>query len=461
MDSAGEGCGAWKEGEGVSEKLAYEFGARTIAEFINLQEKGQLNLEPAFQRDSVWNRSDRRKLIMSVLDGYPIPSVFLYRREEEGWPVYDVLDGKQRLETVFMFTRAPGFKQRHFDWDRGESTVKYEFTGDSGWDWWDWRSLQKEGRTAAFLSYKIPIVEVRGELSDITDLFVRINSTGKPLTHSEKLHAKYYKSPFMKEAQRLANRLRGFFEEEQIVTAGQFERMKDVELVSELLVSLAQGGLIHKKLAVDKAIGGQAINSHTLNRISGELTRVIGLIKKIFPSLQGTRFNHLSEFYSLFMLVREWDQQKLVLSDKKRNGIARLLLQQFSDGVDSVRELQKKTKGAGPDQQMFASYLLSTQQGTDNLGQRQHRAEILRGVFAGLFEKKDEQRIFSPEQRRLLWNSEAVKECRLCGCELSWGNFHVDHWKPYSKGGSTSLKNAKLLCVGCNTSKGSRKVRAA
>src|SRR5665213_1216313 len=159
----------------MAEKLSYEFSSKTISDLINLQEKGQLNLEPAFQRDSVWNKGDRRKLIQSLLDGYPIPSIFLYRRSENGWPVYDVLDGKQRLETIFMFTRTNGFRQSHFDWDKKESFLKYHFQGDEEMEWWDWKWMQRKGRTAPFLSYKIQTTEVSGDLADITELFVRIN----------------------------------------------------------------------------------------------------------------------------------------------------------------------------------------------------------------------------------------------------------------------------------------------
>lgn len=97
-------------------------------------------------------------------------------------------------------------------------------------------------------------------------------------------------------------------------------------------------------------------------------------------------------------------------------------------------------------------------QGTDALSQRKIRAEILHGLFAGLLEKKDEQRTFSPEQRRLLWNSEGEQYCKneRCRAKLRWGDFHVDHKRAYSRGGRTSLDNAQLLCARCNTSKGAR-----
>jgi uncharacterized protein with ParB-like and HNH nuclease domain len=97
----------------MSEELTVEYGTKTILELRSLQEQGHLNLEPGFQRKTVWGISDYRKLIQSVLEGYPMPSIFLYRREENGLPVYDVLDGKQRLETIFMFLRVHPFTR---DW---------------------------------------------------------------------------------------------------------------------------------------------------------------------------------------------------------------------------------------------------------------------------------------------------------------------------------------------------------
>src|SRR5258705_11447420 len=76
---------------------------RTVTDIQNLYEDNLLNLEPGFQRQSVWSERDRAKLIDSILRNYPLPAIFLYRREEEGCIYYDVIDGKQRIESVLMF----------------------------------------------------------------------------------------------------------------------------------------------------------------------------------------------------------------------------------------------------------------------------------------------------------------------------------------------------------------------
>lgn len=430
--------------------IHYEYGHKTILELRNLQEDGHLNLEPGFQRKSVWTGLDRRKLIQSILEGYPVPSIFLYRREENGMPIYDVLDGKQRLETIFMFSRVSPFKHDGFD-------VKFRFPDDDVPYWYDWKAVEKYGYAADFLTYKIQVAEVRGELSDIIELFVRINSTGKALTSSERRHARYYTSPFLREAEKLSRRLRRYMTSQRIVSPTHIDRMKDVELLSELLASIVAGGPIHKKQAIDRAVGNQTINAHTLKKAVRELVATMTAIRRLFPNLRNTRFHNMAEFYTLFMVVWDLQQQKLVLTDRRRNEVAARLIEGFSNGVDLVREQQRKTEGAKPHQRLFAEYLLMVQAATDNLSQRKGRAAIIRGLLGGLFEKKDDRRIFSPEQRRLLWNSEEKKRCSQCNQPLDWSNFQVDHIKAHCLGGKTDLPNAALICKSCNCAKGARR----
>lgn len=432
----------------MNQRLTFHLTDKTITDLINLQEKRQLNLAPSFQRDSVWKPLHRRRFIQTILDGYPVPSIFLYH-DDKG--TYHVLDGKQRLETIFKFAKVRGVP-------REDLTVKYRLSDEEEDRLLDWKAIKKAGREAAFRSYRVQVVEVQGELSDIVELFVRINSTGTALSRAEVRNAKFYKKEFMRQARMLANRFRRYFEEAGIVTKAQVVRMKDIELVSELMASLANGGLINKKAAVDRAIDGEGVNGHTIKRVVREFTLIMNQTRKIFPKLKSTRFHNISEFYTLYMVMFDLHQQKLILGDSKRNRIAQAMLQKFSNGVDDVRERQKRLKGVRPDEILYTRYLLSVQQGTDALSQRKVRAEILHGLFAGLFERKDEQRTFSSEQRRLLWNNEEEPSCKRKGCrtKLRWGDFHVDHKRAHSRGGKTSLENAQLLCPTCNTSKGAK-----
>ena len=321
---------------------------------------------------------------------------------------------------------------------------------------WDWQKIGRRGHEPWLMGYKIQTVEITGDLADIIDLFVRINSTGKRLTGAEKRHARFFHSDFLKEAGRLAERRRRFFLDNRILSAGQISRMKHIELVCELMASIQAKGLINKKKALDGVIGGQSSDLRSLRKSVDETTRILNLVKKLFPDIGTTRFANSADFYSLFVFVWGLDREGCILSDAKRNRQAQKLLVWLSDGVGSVRQQQRKAEGASPDQRLFADYLLTVQGDTDSLATRQRRAEVLKKVFGGLFEKKDAQRTFTIEQRRLIWHSEDRKRCPRCHKRLSWTNFTIDHIKPHALGGRSSLSNAALLCRSCNSRKGKR-----
>jgi hypothetical protein len=429
--------------------LDFDYGDKTIQEFVLLFKNGQLNLEPGFQRDSVWTLSDRKKLIESLLQNYPIPSVFLYRRNENGKLCYDVIDGKQRIETVLMFQGVGHFRGLRF-------RAKLRLGPDDGIEEWDWQRIQKRGHEHRLMGYKFQTVEITGDLADIIDLFVRVNSTGKRLTGAEKRHARFLHSDFLKQAGRLAQKRHRFFLENRILSAGQIIRMKHVELVCELMASIHAKGLINKKKALDGILGGQSADPRTLRKVVQETIRILNLVKKMFPDIRTTRFANSVDFYSLFVLIWDMYREGCILSDTKRNRQAQKLLVWLSDGVGAVRQQQRKAEGASPDQRLFADYLLTVQGDTDSLATRQRRAEILKRLLGGLFEKKDEQRGFTIEQRRLLWHSDDRKRCSRCRKPLSWSNFTIDHIKPHALGGKSTLSNAALMCRSCNSRKGKK-----
>lgn len=435
-------------------RLDFEYGSKTLQDFIHLHAQGQLNLEPGFQRNSVWTTNDRRRLIDSVCVSRPIPSVFLYKSQDSrGRLKYDVIDGKQRLESVLAFIGANGFRGQGFD-------VLTSLPGRPEQEWVDWRMLRKRGHESILTGYKVQTVEVSGDLSDIISLFVLINSTGKRLTNAEKRHARYYHSAFLKLAGKAAERRRQFFLDNGVLSAGLISRMKHVEFVSELMASIVARGPINKKSALDSIIGGQTMSARELGKTEAQFTLTLNRVIRMFPRLAETRFRNSVDLYTLFMVVWELEQNGAILTDRVRNRQAESLLMWLSNGVDEVRTLIRKAQGAKPDQQLFADYVLTIQGDTDSLSTRQRRAALVGKLIGGIFERKDDKRGFTEEQRRLIWNSAETKKCSNCGEKLSWSNFTIDHIKPHSKGGRSSARNATLMCRPCNSSKGNRRRRA-
>lgn len=429
--------------------LQTDYGERTINEMVMHFRSGQINLEPGFQRKSVWSSLNRRRLIQSIVLDYPLPNIFLHRRSSRGKTVYDVIDGKQRLETILMFLGIGRFRRDRFD-----CRLKLD---EEGLRWWDWAKIKRNQPDVRhrFDNFRLQTVEVSGEMSDIMDLFVLINSTGKRLTSGEKRHAQFYDSRFLIEAERLVQKYQRYLLRQRILSQAQLDRMKGTELFCELLMSIQQGGLINKKTSLDRAMGNDSVNGNTLGRVIREFKETLGLVRRMFPEFRSTRFRNTAEFYSLFMLIWDLHNHDMVLTDRRRNRAALQLLQRLSTGVDELRERYRKAKDARP-RPPYSDYLLTVQGDTDSAATRERRDKILRGLLQPLYEYKDSQRVFSPEQRRIIWNSDVTQKCRHCRRLLSWEDFTIDHIVAHIKGGKTALRNAQLLCKSCNSRKGGR-----
>ena len=420
-----------------------------ITDLVKLYEAGELNLEPSFQRQSVWQEPQRKKLIDSILQNYPLPAIFVYRREEDGDIRYDVIDGKQRLESIFKFMgKMPG-----------RFWVKVELPNTEGPDLINWNRLCKHKKQYLITGYKIPVIEVDGDIGDIIHIFVRINSTGKALTNQEKRHAMFRNSRFLQKADALATRYESYFTEMDILSPAQITRMKHIELMCELMLSIHAGDVINKKAALDKVMQSDSLSDGQVKKAVSQTVAALNRVRRMFPKLYSTRLCKLTDFYSLTILIAKFENEGLILTDRRRLKIAWDLLVAFTTKVDELREKQRKAIGASNEDGVYREYLLTVSQMTDDVNQRRKREAILRGVLESIFAKKDSQRGFTAEQRRILWNTVASRKCQECGKVLNWDDFTIDHVDPHSKGGRSRLENSALMCRGCNSSKGNRKRR--
>lgn len=75
----------------------------SIGEWLSLYEKNELDIHPEFQRFFRWSARQKSRLIESIFLGIPIPPIFVAQRADGVW---DVVDGLQRLSTIFQFMDA-------------------------------------------------------------------------------------------------------------------------------------------------------------------------------------------------------------------------------------------------------------------------------------------------------------------------------------------------------------------
>src|ERR1035441_6850567 len=79
----------------------------SIGEVVNMYDNREIIVDPEFQRLFRWNIGQKSKLIESLLLGIPLPSIFVFEKENGSW---ELIDGLQRVSTILEFMgklRAP------------------------------------------------------------------------------------------------------------------------------------------------------------------------------------------------------------------------------------------------------------------------------------------------------------------------------------------------------------------
>ena len=184
---------------------------------------------PEFQRGYVWKPAQASKLIESFLMGLPVPGIFVFVQEHQRHqnnPVQLVIDGQQRLRSVFGF----------FEGTMPASERPFRLTGvDEKWvgkgysdlEHWEQRILL----TSILRVVNIEQREPRNDSSSIYQIFERLNTGGTALTPQEIRNSSYH-GPFnnmLLEANK-DSFWRGIFG-----TSQPDNRMRDVELIARFL----------------------------------------------------------------------------------------------------------------------------------------------------------------------------------------------------------------------------------
>jgi hypothetical protein len=157
----------------------------SIGELISLYEGGDLDIHPEFQRFYRWSDRQKSRLIESLLLGIPIPSLFINQRQDAVW---DVIDGLQRLSTIFEFVGVlrdedgellPGSEL--VGTDNLESLAGKYWGPDQGADYLTATQQRIIKRTALDLK----IVKRESDPKAQLDLFERLNTGGSQLSDQE------------------------------------------------------------------------------------------------------------------------------------------------------------------------------------------------------------------------------------------------------------------------------------
>ncbi len=335
---------------------------QTISWFYDLWTRKLLDLDPPYQRRSVWGQQFKDYFVDTVLLNYPAPALFLYEEiGADGRSIYHVVDGKQRLTSIFEFIseRFPVSEKSESPQLRG----KYFQSLDD--------SVKKQ-----FWGYQFLVEYIPEDEKVINAIFDRINRNVAKLTPQELRHAKL-DGAFISAAEGLAEWMTETLPKNFPRFAHQSrQQMKDVEFVAILLLLLEEGPKGYSQDGLDDAFTKRDESWENRISIENSFRAAITKIKDIVESseqareLTASRLRNQADFYSLFGAINA------LLSEGK--------LCNTADAASRLREftlnVEDETKrAADPD---LAGYFDAARSASNDRGPREVRIACISKLLA-------------------------------------------------------------------------------
>ncbi len=336
-----------------------------ISWFLDLYKNGQLDLDPPYQRRSVWSPKDRRFFLDTIFRGYATPAIYLHKdMDEKGNAKHSIVDGKQRLETIIKFAN-------------GELAIDPNF-GNKDLDGKRWNQLQ-EAYKRKFWDYVLPVEFISvDDPGLVNEVFDRLNRNSRKLQPQELRHAKY--DGWL--VNTVENELDDpFWTSLKVVTEAKSKRMRDAQFVSELFLIILHGQIEGfdqeqiDKLYADYDEPVDTVPDFDESWFKNELFRVKGTIQKMMET-DATVLKYAKTANNLYSL---WGILALNWSDLPGNPV---LTNKYVAFMSLVEQTKEENAG-GPKLRDTAEvisasvYRRSATGASTDLPQRKERHDIL------------------------------------------------------------------------------------
>jgi len=256
--------------------MRYTVDKWSIKRLKQIYDAGDLNLNPPYQRNDIWLKKTKRKLIDSIERGFPLPAFFLLQTDGGK---FDMVDGQQRTRAILGYERGlfPNLDGKKISEDSRESFLSYEIVS-------------------------VIITEI-AEGESIHEFYDRVNSLGLHLKRGETLRARYHNTKMLDLVEELADS--DEFESLELLSDRALDRMDDIEFASEL-VTILKYGITEKKKATDRLFN-EDISDGDYSSLKREFTQIISQFLKLnkMTPLKETRYRQRNDFYTFFCFLKE------------------------------------------------------------------------------------------------------------------------------------------------------------
>lgn len=159
----------------------------SIQEAYRLYRDDSFIVNRKYQRKLVWTVEEKQFLVDSILKGLPIPLILLAQIEDKK---YEIVDGLQRLNAMLSFIENGfDFGGKYFDVNQFARAKQISEAG--GFESvTEPENILDAKSCANFLDYQLAVTTYAAkDESTVTEIFGRINSSGKQLSYQERRQA--------------------------------------------------------------------------------------------------------------------------------------------------------------------------------------------------------------------------------------------------------------------------------
>lgn len=342
----------------------FDSRAYSINDFLEWDDNDQLELSPRFQRRSVWNDTARSFLMDTIVQGKPIPKVFIRQKlnPQTRKSIREVVDGQQRLRTILSFMKD-GF------------VISKRHNKEYGGYYFSQLDQVDDEIQSYILNYEISVdLLVNMSDPDVLDVFSRLNSYAVTLNEQEKINANHF-GEFKQLADKVAHNNYDFWTKNRIISEQNVLRMLDVQMAADLLIGMVDGIKPKKQIKKYYELYEKEFNEDT-DELENKFNSIISLIKEIFgENLRKREFRRNHVFYSIFLSfyhlqygVENIDRPSVEIEHKDYAKISQKL-----ERVDYIFEEEDKDKLSREDKQ----FLEDCRRATTDAAVRIRRSEFL------------------------------------------------------------------------------------
>ncbi len=334
---------------------------QTVSWFLDLHRRELLELDPPYQRRSVWNQRYKEDFIETVLLGYPAPSLFLYEEiEDDGSTHYAVVDGKQRLTTLLQFVDGEFATRDESDALPADERGKY------------FKDLDGAVKQR-FWSYEFTVEYIPStDEALLTEVFDRINRNVAKLTRQELRHARYGEGAFARAIEELDFEMRerlgpGF---PRIVESSR-RQMKDVEFMVNLALLIENGPDSTSQDDLDAVYAERDEDWEQQTEVAERLRvvfRYVGQLLKGEQDLIGSRMRNQGDFYALVGAVDRLARHDSLPDASKAGPVLLAFADATAEGGEAPDERARR-------------YYEAARSAANDTRQREIRIEVLEDVL--------------------------------------------------------------------------------